>query len=186
MASDPLIQQVVDDATALHEAGRRQGLQEAQAQFMGTAAVRLTAGLFATAMFEAASLMGSYSPVAAQFFAAKAQELADFATPPQVANVSPANGATTVSSGDQVVLSFASPMDEASLTDATVYVAPSSGGAHLSADLSYDAASRTLTLVPRNGFSAGTAYTITVTKDVLSKGGQAMGQDYSSSFVTQV
>lgn len=181
MAVDPLTEQVVRDVDAVRAAGVAAGRQEAIQAYFGQSAIRLTVGIFATALHEAAARMGPLSPEAAQFFGEKAAEFAEFATPPAVTSVSPATDAANVQPGDQVVIGFSAPLDPASITDATVYVAASSGGPHLTGELQYDGA-RAVTFAPANGLSAGVQYTITVTKDLRTRLGQPLGGDYTSTF----
>lgn len=178
---DSLVERLVSDAEAIRAAGVEEGRASAAAAYFGQSAVRLTAGIFATALHEAASQMSSISPEAAQFLGEQAKLFAEFAHPPQVTSVSPATDAVNVHPDDQVVLGFSSPLNPDAVTTDTVYVAPSSGGSHLAGKLSYDEQS-TVTFVPDNGFSAGVKYTITVSKDVRSKLGQSMGTDWTSMF----
>lgn len=184
MASDPLVTQLVGLAEALREAGRVQGRQEVSRDFFGQSAVRLTGGIFATALSAAASQMAQVSPQAARFFAAKAQEFQAFATPPSVTAVSPQTDARNVATTDQVVIRFAVPMDHSTLTAENVYVGPASGGSHIDATLTYDDASKSLTLAPAHELSPGVTYKITVTKRVESFSGQPMQTDFTSTFVT--
>jgi Bacterial Ig-like domain len=169
---------------AIREQGRAQGRAEVQRDFFGQAAVRLTSGLFATALAAAAQQIGSYSPLAAQFYAAKAREFQAFATPPSVVSTSPAQDAANVAADDQVVLGFAVPMDETTLTPEHVYIGAASGGQHLNADYSYDPATRALTIKPQNPLSPGVQYRVTVTAQVQSESGQPMQTDYTMTFTT--
>lgn len=144
--------------------------------------MRLTGGIFATALGAAAQQMAGISPHAAAFFAAKAEEFLAFATPPTVASTSPQQDAAKVSPTDQVVIQFAVPMDETTLTSDLVYLAPASGGSHLAASLSYDPEGKCLTLVPTNPLSAGVSYKLTVSAGVQSVSGQPMQQDQNVTF----
>jgi hypothetical protein len=181
VSADPLVQQLVSDGEALRAAGISQGRQQAITAYFGQSAIRLTVGIFATALHEAASRMAPLSPEAAQFFGAQAQLFAEFANPPAITSVSPATDAANVRPTDQIVLGFSSPLEADSVSPDNVYVAPSSGGAHLSAQVHYDG-SNTVTIIPDNGFSAGVQYTITVKQSVKSKLGQTLGADYTSTF----
>lgn len=176
-----MIQRIVADAEALREQGVAEGRQEAAQLYFGQAAIRITTGLFAVALHEAAAQIGPIAPEAAQFYAQQAALFAEFAEPPQVVSISPATSTANVQPTDQIVLGFSAHLDPESITGDNVYVAPSSGGPHLSATLDYDG-ERTVTLVPENGFSNGVEYTVTVSKSVRSKVGQSMGQDWTTHF----
>lgn len=182
--TDTLVNQLVTTADAIRESGRAQGKREANRDYFGQSAVRLTAGIFATALGAAAQQMTQYSPLAAQFFALKAQEFQAFATPPTVQSVSPQQDAANIATTDQIVLKFAVPMDENFLTDANVYVGPASGGAHLATALSYDETTHAVTLVPSNELSSGVTYKVTVSKAVRSMSGQPLQTDFTSTFTT--
>lgn len=185
MGTDPLIGALLADADAIRAAGVEEGRSEAAQLYFGQSAIRLTVGIFATALHEAASQMAAISPDAARFFGEQAQVFAEFANPPQVTSVSPATDAANVHPGDQIVLGFSSPLRPGTITPDTVYVIPTSGGSHLAGKVSYDGLN-TVTFVPDNGFSDGVQYTITVGKDVHSKVGQAMGKDWNSAFTVAV
>lgn len=181
MGTDPLVQALVQDAEALRAAGVAEGQQQAIRAYFGQSAIRLTVGLFASALHEAAAQMAAIDADAAQFFGQQAALFAEFANPPQIVSVSPAADAANVQLHDQIVLGFSSPLDPATITADNFYVAPTSGGQHLTADVHYDG-EKTVTIIPSNGFSAGVAYTVTATKAVRSKLGQSMGTDWTTHF----
>ena len=82
-------------------------------------------------------------------------------TPPTVAAVLPADGASGVAAAANVAATFSEAMDPATLTTATVTLA-GPGGAAVAAAAAYDAASKTVTLDPSADLVAGAAYTATV------------------------
>jgi hypothetical protein len=183
VASDPLRTRLLADADALVEQGHQAGLREAALRFAADAG-RGTVGVFAAAL-EAASAqivqqIGSASPTS-DFLANEAKRFKEFATPPTVDSVSPADGATGVADHDQIVVKFLSPVDPTTVTPVNLSVHPAQGGAALTADVTYDEATQTATLVPSNGLSTGVAYTVTVS-GVCGLHGQTMASPFTSHF----
>lgn len=171
------------DAELIRAAGVAEGAAQAAQVYFGQSAIRLTVGLFASALQSAAGGLAPISPDAAEFFAAKAAEFAEFAHPPQVQSISPATDAANVQVSDQIVLGFTAALDPDNVNSTCFTVGPTSGGARLNADVHYDGV-HTVTIIPHNGFSPGVSYTVTVSKNVKSKVGQSMGTDYTSNFTT--
>jgi len=76
--------------------------------------------------------------------------------PPQLTDREPANNATDVPVTATVSAVFSEGLDEATVTAANIYINDKSSS------LSYDRASRTITLTPNSKFSGLTEYTVTV------------------------
>ncbi|MCC6237807.1 MAG: Ig-like domain-containing protein [Dehalococcoidia bacterium] len=111
-------------------------------------------------------------------------------TPPTVTGVSPANGATDVAVGSNATATFSEPMDATTVNGTTVELHQgSASGPLVSAAVSYDGPSRTVTVNPTADLQAGTQYTLRVrggaadprVKDVA---GNALAADFTSSFTT--
>ena len=77
--------------------------------------------------------------------------------PPTVSARSPVPGATDVSIGTTVTVTFDKAMDTATINTGTITLSPA-----VSATVSYDAASRTATLTPNSVLANATVYTVTV------------------------
>ncbi len=77
-------------------------------------------------------------------------------TPPTVSAFTPADGATDVDTGRSVKVTFSEPMDPLTVTGSTFYI----NG--VSATPSYDAPSRTATIVPPQQLANSTVYNVTV------------------------
>jgi myo-inositol-hexaphosphate 3-phosphohydrolase len=108
----------------------------------------------------------------------------DDITPPTVGSIAPAAGATSVAVGSSVQATFSESMDAATITTATFTLAPTSGGAPVSAVVGYDDATRTATLDPSADLSPGTSYTATVTTGVKDRSGNALAAARTWSFTT--
>jgi len=109
-------------------------------------------------------------------------------TPPAVSAKTPAAGATGVSIGSAVTVTFNEPMDAATITGSSIELR-NAANALVPASVSYDAASRKATLQPSAALAASTVHTATVkggtvdprVKDVA---GNAMAANVSWSFTT--
>jgi hypothetical protein len=109
----------------------------------------------------------------------------DDTRPPQVAAVTPADGAVDVAAGTRVTARFDEAMDAASITPATFSL--SRGGTPVAADVAYDAATRTATLTPQAPLADATSYTATVqggASGVKDLAGNALAADRTWTFVT--
>jgi hypothetical protein len=184
MASDPLTNDLLTTAASIREAGRVQGVTEANKAYFGQSAVRLTAGIFATALGSAAAQMGPYSPLAAAFFAAKALEFEAFATPPSVKNTSPQQDTQGVAVTDQVVIAFAVPMNPDTLTADNVYIGAASGGPHLAATLTYDPVGVTYKLTVSQLVQSEASDHSTARASASCSPGQPLQTDFTMSFST--
>jgi hypothetical protein len=106
-------------------------------------------------------------------------------TAPSVSSVTPANGATGVSTGTTVTATFNKAMDPASITS-TTFTLQSSAGA-VAAAVSYNATTRTATLTPSAALALGTTYTATVkggATGAKDSTGTPMAADFVWSFTT--
>jgi Bacterial Ig-like domain/K319L-like, PKD domain len=96
-------------------------------------------------------------------------------TPPSVRTVSPAAGATDVSSTTSVQVTFSEPLDPTSVSPTTFHVDSVSGTTSVSG--------ASATFSPDTALAAGTAYVITV-DGVRDTAGNAMASPFTSSFTT--
>ncbi|MQA28760.1 MAG: hypothetical protein GEU82_02825 [Luteitalea sp.] len=96
-------------------------------------------------------------------------------TPPTVTTVSPPSGATGVAVNANVMGAFSEAMTAATLTTATVTLAPQGSGTPLPATVTYTAATSTVTLDPAADLTGGTTYTATI------KGGASGAKDVAAN-----
>lgn len=92
-------------------------------------------------------------------------------TAPTVTSVSPSNGATSVVRTVTVKAKFSEQMDPATLNNSTVTLVPYGTTTPVSATVTYDAGTRTVSLKPSSTLASYTRYTATV------KGGSAGAKD---------
>jgi hypothetical protein len=105
-------------------------------------------------------------------------------TPPTVASVTPADGATNVSLGTSVSATFSEPIAPASVTG-TSFVLRDPGGNALAASVS--ASGSTATLQPSASLASSTTYTATLlsgSSGVKDLAGNALASDFTWSFTT--
>ncbi|HEX7744290.1 MAG TPA: S8 family serine peptidase [Micromonosporaceae bacterium] len=100
-----------------------------------------------------------------------------------VRNISPANFATAVALGTAPTVSFARPVDPASVTAASVRLASGRSGATVAATVSYDAASRTATIRPAAALQDNTPYRVVVA-GVRDSAGVAQVGKFTTTFRT--
>ena len=109
-------------------------------------------------------------------------------TPPTVTGMSPANGAKNVATAAVVTATFSEPMDQATLTTTTVTLVQQGTTTPLPATVSYDEATRTVTLRPTARLAASrTTYTATVkggVGGVKDAAGNLLAADKTWSFFT--
>ena len=106
--------------------------------------------------------------------------------PPQVASVTPADGAGDVPTGTKPTVTFDEPMDASTITSSTLTLKDDLGQA-TAASVGYDAASKTATLTPAAALALGHTYTVTVasgTAGVKDAAGNALAADWTWSFST--
>ncbi|WGV27942.1 DUF4082 domain-containing protein [Halotia branconii] len=107
-------------------------------------------------------------------------------TPPTVSSTTPSNGATGVSNGISITATFNEAMDSATVNSST-FELRGANNALVSANVTYNTANRTVTLVPSSSLAAATTYTATVkggTSGVKDQAGNALAANYSWSFTT--
>ena len=105
---------------------------------------------------------------------------------PRVNSVTPADNATNVSVGARVIATLNLPNGGVNVTSAnenTVRLTNADTAQAVSADVSVNNDTETLTLVPSAALEFGTPYRFEVTSGVSDEDGQAFG-DFSSSFTT--
>jgi Big-like domain-containing protein len=103
--------------------------------------------------------------------------------PPTVTAMVPANQATGVATSTTVTATFSGDMDEKSITQGTFTLTPS-GGAAVSASVSYDASTRMATLTPTTALVAGTTYTARLDSAIRDKSGSTLVADCVWTFTT--
>ena len=92
------------------------------------------------------------------------------AAAPHVVSVSPADGAKNCPIAQIIKVTFDQDMDVSTITNATFYF-KGEGGFPMPATVSYDAATKTATLIPLAKLVAGETYYITLTQSVKSTAG---------------
>lgn len=111
------------------------------------------------------------------------------AVPASVVTTSPADGATAVPVDANIVLTFATDMDAASLGATTVSVFDTKRGKNIAAELgfSYRQDAKQLTIALPNGVAWGSGNTIDVEVSVRAKdvAGQPLGQPFRMTFSTR-
>jgi len=107
-------------------------------------------------------------------------------TPPTVASIAPAAGATAVTTGTTVRATFSEAMTAASIS-ATTFVLRNPASAAVTATVGYNATTRVATLTPSQPLSASTTYTATITGGsggVTDAAGNALAANFVASFTT--
>jgi hypothetical protein len=106
-------------------------------------------------------------------------------TLPTVSSVSPTNGASGVSMGTTVTVTFSEPMNAATVNATTITLQDGSG-AGVGATVSYNAATFAAVLTPNSALAALSTYAVGVSTGVKDVAGNALGGAFSSSFTTGV
>ena len=105
-------------------------------------------------------------------------------TPPAVASVTPATGATGVPVTSFVTIMFSEPMDPATLNDANLRLKIGGTGVPAQAVV-YESDPRTAYLYPKQMLKLSTAYAVAVSgSGVKDVAGNPMGTDYTAPFTT--
>jgi hypothetical protein len=107
-------------------------------------------------------------------------------TPPTITSITPAAGATGVSTATSVTATFSEAMNAATLTT-TTFALRDAAGASVPATLSYNTSTRVATVKPSQVLSASTAYTATVSGGsggVTDVAGNALAANVAWSFTT--
>lgn len=110
-------------------------------------------------------------------------------TPPNVTAKAPADGATAISQGTAVTVTFSEAIDAATLNN-TTFALRNPSNAPVSGTVSYNASTRTATLTPTSPLTALTTYTATVVGGstdprVKDLAGNALGANMVWSFTTE-
>ncbi|WP_374454433.1 DUF4082 domain-containing protein [Nocardioides sp.] len=96
---------------------------------------------------------------------------------PAVHGSAPSAGATRVSRGTRIKVTFSTRVRPATLTKASVRLQRAGRSGRVPTRLTYDAARRRLTLVPKQRLLPGTTYRVVVTSKVRDVFGNALDQD---------
>jgi hypothetical protein len=110
------------------------------------------------------------------------------ATPPQVLSVTPAQGATGVSTSVSPSATFSKALDFTSLTTSTVQLRDAAN-ALVTGTVSYSPGTFTVTFAPQQPLQAGQTYTMTLkggsaTPHITDTSGTPLASDYTWSFTT--
>jgi hypothetical protein len=100
--------------------------------------------------------------------------------PPEVSQVSIADGATGVGLVEQLRVTFSEPMDPATITETSLVVAGRSATGYIE----YDEATRTASFTPDTLYAISTPHQLIVTEDVTDADGNALASEHSTSFTT--
>ena len=114
------------------------------------------------------------------------QSIGPDTTPPTITSVSPAAGASNVSTTATVNVTFSEAISAATVNSNFVLQATGTG-AFVPATVGYNSATRTVTLTPDSALAAGVAYTATVYGEaggVEDLAGNPLAADYTWSFTT--
>src|SRR4029077_10468146 len=107
-------------------------------------------------------------------------------TPPTVANVTPAAGATNVATSANVTATFSEPLNAATLNGSTIALRDATN-ALVDSTVNYTAGSTTVTLVPTGPLQINTTYTLPLSpgsSGITDVAGNALVASFSSSFTT--
>jgi hypothetical protein len=104
--------------------------------------------------------------------------------PPTVAAVSPLNGATGVSTGTVVNVTFSEAMDPATINGTTITLKNTNTSAAVAGAVTFNG-TNIATFTPNVPLAPGTGYTVTVTTGVKDLAGNAMAAQVVSTFTTQ-
>ncbi len=109
-------------------------------------------------------------------------------TPPVVTSINPAGGASEVPISTAIAVTFSEALDAASVNGSTVSLG-TAGGASVSATVSYNSATHTVSLVPSVALSKSTTYTVSIAGGnggVQDAAGNSLAQTITSTFTTVV
>lgn len=180
--TDPELLKEVSDAFARADAdGYQRGYAQATQDFFGQNAAFLFANIFADAMEAAGGRLAAHDPGFVTKLHQFAGVLRASVAPPTVDSTTPADGEPGVAHDAPVTAKFSMDMDPASISGTSFFVQAASGGAPLTATVTYDRPSRTATLVATNGFTTGVEYRATV-EAARSAAGVGMPQAHSWTF----
>jgi len=103
-------------------------------------------------------------------------------TPPTVASTFPANAAVGVLIESFMTITFSEEMMPSTLTSSSVTVTPTSGGAAIAGNVTYDAPRRTATFTPLKPLDYGVGYTLAVTTGATDMAGNALAGNRNATF----
>ncbi len=103
-------------------------------------------------------------------------------TPPTIAGNTPADGATNVAINSAPTVTFSKPMQDATLTTASVTLVATGSGTPVSGSVSVSG--NTATFAPLGALANSTQYTATVTTAAMDLAGNALAANTSWSFTT--
>ena len=110
-------------------------------------------------------------------------EIGPDTTPPTIIATAPANGASNVSVGSNVTVTFSEAIDAATINGSSFELRDSSN-ALVPATVSYNAATHTATLDPTPALENSAAYTATVRSGIKDIAGNSLAADHTWTFNT--
>jgi hypothetical protein len=103
------------------------------------------------------------------------------ATAPAITSTAPVDGATNVATGTNVTATFDRSLDASTVTSANVTLKPD-GGSAVAATITYDSATRKITLDPLADLDDGGHYTLTLTTGIRSSTGTPLAAQATVAF----
>ncbi len=107
-------------------------------------------------------------------------------TPPTITNRTPEPDAVEVAYNADVSVQFSEPMDTNTLTPSTIRLREDGATNDVSASVTYDSLTRTVTLNPDSDLLPSTRYYVTVSSTVADVSGNPLGTNTPWSFVTKL
>jgi hypothetical protein len=102
-------------------------------------------------------------------------------TPPKVTSTNPANNATGVAPGADVIATFSEAMQGSSVTTATFKLKKAGTTTFLGATVTYDPATKKATLIPNNNLRSGVTYAATATTGAKDLAGNSLDQNSTTA-----
>lgn len=143
------------------EQGRSLGRAEAASEFFGKSAGVLTLGIFADAAESAGTRLREHDAAVADAFVKFGRQLRAAATGPQVVSTTPQQDATAVPLDQEIHVTFAQQVDQATVLEG-FSVAAAAGGAAKAATVTYEKQAKTAKLVVEEPFSPGVTYRVSL------------------------
>ncbi len=104
-------------------------------------------------------------------------------TPPTVTSIAPPNGARDVATSTAVSVTFSEALDATSVTESAIALRTTTGGTPVTANRTYNSATRTATLTPVAPLTTSTSYTVSLAGTIRDVAGNPLAA-ITSTFVT--
>ena len=106
-------------------------------------------------------------------------------TPLTLSSHVPASNAVNVAKGSNITATFSKRIDPATVNSSNIYIVKTSDGSSVSADLTYDDSTKTITIDPLSDLEAeSTQYTVTVSTGIKGISGNLLSTSVSWNFKT--